>query len=287
MPASVKSEVGGAGHHIQDVAHHFLSPATPPARRDHRSSGGFAKLPAPCHFAVASLQPELSNRLVRDLARATQQSLPTAHLAEPPVILRGWAATGQGDPDTVDHPPQCCLGPGGGLQAVVNAGDQTGGSVALPLVDWLDLGEAGREHLGKLEATTSWCRQSGCPVGGRDGLVWCVPLGQAESWWSAYCLGRLAAALQPIQIKILLCEEGAGADQRKGRTGSQPTTAEDSPVVTRRSVFMKKRCQEVHSAGSQPVQPEVLLLPAATRAARRLSALRSVVRGLVQATRNS
>lgn len=286
MPASVRSELGGAPHHIQDVAHHFLSPANPPVRQDHRPSSEFAELPAACHFAVASPWPELSNCLVRDLALATQVSPSTSHLSQPPVILRCWAATGQGDPDTVDHPQQCCLGPVEGLQMLADA-EQTGGAVAPALVDWLDLGEAGHERLGKLEATTSWCRQSGCPVGGQDGLVWCVPPVQAESWWSAYCLGRLAAALLPVQIKILVVEGGVGADQMEGAAGSHPSPAADSPVAIRRSAFMKKRCHDVHNAGGLPVQPEVLFIPAAARAAKRLITLRNVVKGLVQAARNS
>jgi len=53
----------------------------------------------------------------------------------------------------------------------------------------------------------SWCIGVDCPLGGRDGLVWCLLASEAKSLQAAYTLGRLITVCQPNHVVALVFPE--------------------------------------------------------------------------------
>ena len=68
----------------------------------------------------------------------------------------------------------------------------------------MNLGPLGAARLADLEAARSWREEFGCPVAGRDGLVWCLLPHEVGSYRCAYALGRLAAACRPRRVVLLI-----------------------------------------------------------------------------------
>jgi hypothetical protein len=113
-------------------------------------------------------------------------------------------------------------------------------------------------------------------------LIWCLPLAKATSWWSAYSLGRLAAALQPDQIKILLCDDEVEIGGPVVVSRSLVAPENDALDSASWHDDLKKQCRVVHAAGGLPGSLEVLVLPAPVHGANRSAILHGVVRGLIQ-----
>lgn len=84
------------------------------------------------------------------------------------------------------------------------------GEEAGPVCAWINLGGLAGRSLSALEAAHAW---DGASLfdDGVDGLVWCVRAEEAGTLGTAYGLGRLAAALRPRQLKILVYSDGSGS----------------------------------------------------------------------------
>jgi hypothetical protein len=83
------------------------------------------------------------------------------------------------------------------------------GEEAGPVCAWINLGGLAGRSLSALEAAHAWDGGSLFDEG-VDGLVWCVRAEEAGTLGTAYCLGRLAAALKPRQLKVLVYSDGSG-----------------------------------------------------------------------------
>ena len=79
-----------------------------------------------------------------------------------------------------------------------------------PVCAWINLGGLAGQALSALEAAHAWDGGS-LFDDGVDGLVWCVRAEEAGTLGTAYSLGRLAAALRPRQLKILVYSDGSGS----------------------------------------------------------------------------
>lgn len=79
-----------------------------------------------------------------------------------------------------------------------------------PVCAWINLGGLAGRSLSALEAAHAWDGGS-LFDDGVDGLVWCVRTEEAGTLGAAYSLGRLAAALRPRQLKVLVYSDGSGS----------------------------------------------------------------------------
>ena len=131
---------------------------------------------------------------------------------------------------TRSGPPQGgCAGLGGGLVVVGRVTAEWGLNRPPPVVNWLNLGPLGAARLADLEAASNWRAESGCPVVGRDGLVWCLLPHEIGSYWCAYALGRLAATCRPRRIVLLVfgdCWATAATAAEVGSAAASDPTAE-------------------------------------------------------------
>jgi hypothetical protein len=153
------------------------------------------------------------------------------------------------------------------------AGPASGGSDGrpLPLIRWLHLGRVTAQLLSRLEAPRG-------PVGGRasscDGLVWCLHSAEAASCRAAYVLGRLAAAISPGQLKILLFAKAwpvAEALQTAGRGAARGVAQRQFSASSEDKMV---HCAEMAAAVAPGCAVEILLADAQTvEASGRMSAL--------------
>jgi hypothetical protein len=112
------------------------------------------------------------------------------------------AAFGQAERDT-----RCWMG---GVEVVSpRFTGRSPGEEAGPVCAWINLGGLAGRSLAALEAAHAWDGGSLFDEG-VDGLVWCVRAEEAGTLGTAYGLGRLAAALKPRQLKVLVYSEGSG-----------------------------------------------------------------------------
>ncbi|MHB8079374.1 MAG: hypothetical protein ACYDIE_08980 [Candidatus Krumholzibacteriia bacterium] len=210
-------------HHIRAVVDHFLDPPCPPA----------ACVPAGTRayrFAVAADgHAFLSAWTAAGLARASL--LPGGAGAGPGRLRvtleewhrQAWAAApflGGGDRERLralfrpeafgqaERESRCWLG---GVELVPPrfAGRSPASEVG-PVCAWINLGGLAGRSLAALEAAHAWDGGS-LFDDGVDGLVWCVRAEEAGTLGGAYVLGRLAAALRPRQLKILVYADDAPA----------------------------------------------------------------------------
>ncbi len=251
-------------HHIQEVAHHFLQSAGPPADPAASSTDAGTivyRVPAAArHFAVAALEGELASWVAAQLAMTSASVAPVSGSPVPPprVFLREWgrpvdsalaavrrAIGDQSSPETAVEAPspaevfrsapaaqgrgaqRGCPGPAGGME--LDCSGSAGESIARtlrPQISWFHLGAATPDRLAELETAAMWCRGAGCPLGGKDGLVWCLTETGATSWQAAYALGRLAVVMEPTQIKILLFLDEPPDRQRRLARERSPGTGQ-------------------------------------------------------------
>ncbi len=228
-------------HHIGAVAHHFLAGSTVDTAHEDVHASDPAR-PSSFHYAVASASAthlsafaasQLALASVRTVVQASSGcggSLPRR------VILREWSGCvwsafpwlnpgAAHDPVAVfrrgttsdeaemaselqlasSYTATGCPGPDDGwvVDGRTGASHRVGQEQG-PVLGWFNLGAATSDHLALLEATSGWCHGAVCPLGGRDGLVWCVFGEEVSSWRTAYALGRLVAVTQPACCVILV-----------------------------------------------------------------------------------
>jgi hypothetical protein len=185
-------------HHIDAIAHHFLSAAGDP-------------------------KPEDAAVVCRDLAVATPGSGRAAACAAAGLAAAAagrpdrwgscliededvaWSAFSYlGGPDRADLPPAVRADLPTGLRAQWLAGAGARGDGSRVWLRWRLLGEASAASL------PAWEIAAGLPAAARSAplrwsaLVWCVAAGEAAAPGSAACLGRLAALLRPEKVEILV-----------------------------------------------------------------------------------
>jgi len=219
-----------ARHHIGSVVHHFLTGSIPTASSDGSSDiVSRARLPA-LHFAVASATAvHLSAFMTAQLSLASTDTTRGSggSAAVPNVVVREWQGLAWSSlPWLTESPnsrplsffmagPQpgrighACPGPGGGLALGGEENPSPASRPGLPWeMAWFHLGNGSENHLALLESAESWCRGAACPLGGRDGLVWCLRGEEATSWRVAYALGRLCGVVKPLHVVILMFAAG-------------------------------------------------------------------------------
>jgi hypothetical protein len=182
-------------HHIGAVIHHFLGRAEDPAAPADRPAAHRYR------FAVAALgEPSLSALTTAGLWRSacggegTRPAGPSCGFAE-------WEPAGW----TVQRVLAQAPGP-----APAEAAESA-------RVTWIHLGAMSEDRLERLEAAPD---RGGCGHGAArwcEGLVWCLAGAEAGTLGAAFTLGRVAAAIRPRRIKILVSlaaeDEEAGADR--------------------------------------------------------------------------
>jgi hypothetical protein len=201
---SRQQRAAGAGegslrsHHIDAIAHHFLSAEDDP-------------------------RPEAATVVCRDVAVATPGSGRAAACAAAGLAAAAggrpdrwgscliedeavaWSAFSYlGGSDLADPPPavRADLPPGLRVQWLTGAGTRDDGPPVW--LRWRLLGEASAATL------PTWEIAAGMPAVARaaplrwSALVWCVVAGEAAAPGSAECLGRLAALLRPEKVEILV-----------------------------------------------------------------------------------
>ena len=137
-----------------------------------------------------------------------------------------------------------CAGLGGRLVGAGRVTAEWGLDRPPAVVNWLNLGPLGAARLANLEAASNWHAESGCPVIGRDGLVWCLLPHEIGSFRCAYALGRLVAACRPRRVVLLVfadCWANAGAAATGGSAvASDPTAVARSAAWLRRCTTLAK-----------------------------------------------
>jgi hypothetical protein len=204
-------------HHIDAIAHHFLSAEGDPKPEDRAlvcrdvavatpGSGRAAACATAGLAAAAAGRPDRWGSCLvedRDVAWSAFSYLVGPDLAEPPPAVRA---------DLV---------PGLRAQWLKGAGSPGVGSPVW--LRWRLLGEASAATLA------IWEIAAGLPVVARaaplrwSALVWCVVAGEAAAPGSAACLGRLVALLRPDRVEALVVPDvwdaRPGARSPAGRRG--------------------------------------------------------------------
>ncbi len=209
-------------HHIRAVVDLFLDPPVPLAERASAVTRAY-------RFAVAAAgHGFLAAWTAAGLARS---SLLLGGTAAPQGRMRvtleewhrqAWAAApflGGGDRERLrtlfrpaafghaERDTRCWMG---GVEVVPpRFTGRSPGEDAGPVCAWINLGGLVGRSLSALEAAHAWDGGSLFDEG-VDGLVWCVRAEEAGTLGTAYCLGRLAAALKPRQLKVLVYSDGLG-----------------------------------------------------------------------------
>ena len=250
----------GRGHHIADVVHHFLSDGhgacsrvAPAAETGSAPVRFFAVAAAGRNPTAAVAAAGLATGIVPELRGGVRQRT-AVFLRERPG--QRWSAFNylhDRDDDVSQRVVDCthggprqggCAGLGGGL---IVAGRVAAGrpfTEPLPVVNWLNLGPLGAARLADLEAARSWREEIGCPVAGRDGLVWCLLPHEVGSYRYAYALGRLAAACRPRRAVVLIfpdCRETAAvAPAADSAATSDPSAVDCSAAWLQRCTALAK-----------------------------------------------
>lgn len=243
------------GHHIADVVHHFLSDGDGECSRTEPAAETGS---APVRFfavAAAGRNPTAAVAAA-GLATGIVPELRSSVRRRTAVFLREWpgqrwsafrylrSRDGGASQRVVDctrggSRPGACAGFGGSL---VVAGRVAAGRPLTeppPVVNWLNLGPLVAARLADLEAASSWREEIGCPVAGRDGLVWCLLPHEVGSYRCAYALGRLAAACRPRRVVLLIfpdCWATAAV------APSVPSAVTSDPSAVDRSAAWLRRC---------------------------------------------
>lgn len=216
-------------HDIRTVVDHFLEPAVAPAERARGGTRAY-------RFAVAAAAHGfLAAWTAAGLARASlllggggaRQSPMRVTLEE--WHRQAWAAApflGGGDrerlrtlfrPEAFGHAEGDARRWLGGVEVVPPRFiGRSGGGEPGAVCAWINLGGVAGRSLAALEAAHAWDGGS-LFDGGLDGLVWCVRAEEAGALGTAYGLGRLAAALRPRQLKLLVYADGARTGAARDR----------------------------------------------------------------------
>lgn len=203
-------------HHIDAIAHHFLSAEDDPKPQDATAvcrdvavatpgSGRAAACAAAGLAAAVGRQDRWESCLIEDEAVA-------------------WSAFSYlGGPDLSDPPRAVGADLPPGLRALWLTGAGTRGGGSPVWVRWRLLGEASAATL------PIWEIAAGMPAVARaaplrwSALVWCVVSGEAAAPGAAECLGRLVALLRPEKVEILVVPDAwdarPGAWRPVGRWG--------------------------------------------------------------------
>jgi hypothetical protein len=231
-------------HHIAAVIHHFLSDEV--GRCPGSSAPPEPQCAAPARLlavAAAGDNPTAAVAAGRLVAAATGAAAGRDRVA---VYLRerpglNWSAfdylhRGEGGAARTGVAARYG-GPRGGCAHLAGCRVTAGGpppgvrsAAPLRVIDWLNCGHLTSEQLADLEGARRWREEVGCPVAGRDGLVWCLMPHEAGSRAAASALGRLAAICRPLRIVQLVFPAGwkpvaeptagvvsVGAPARRGR----------------------------------------------------------------------
>jgi len=258
--SSVGCRTGGS-HHIADVVHHFLSDGhgecsrgTPAAETGSAPVRFFAVAAAGRNPTAAVAAAGLATGIVPELRGDVRQRT-AVFLRERPG--QQWSAfnylhgrDADGSQRVVDSThggsrQGGCAGLGGGL---IVAGRVVAGrplTEPLPVVNWWNLGPLDAARLADLEAARSWREEIGCPVAGRDGLVWCLLPHEVGSYRCAYALGRLAAACRPRRVVLLIFPDCRATAAVARAVPSAATT--DLSAVDRSAAWLR-RCSALAEA---------------------------------------
>lgn len=198
------AKAAARAHHIDAIAHHFLS-----------STVDAALAPArPACLDVAVAGPGVARAAACVAAGLAAVAVATGGrgccLLEDEAVA--WSAFSYlAGPDMSDLPGQPGLELPPGLRARWLTGGRPAGEVPTEWVRWRLLGEASEATLA------AWEVAAGLPACARpapvrwETLVWCVTVGEAATPASASCLARLVALLSPVHVAYLVVPDAWGA----------------------------------------------------------------------------
>jgi hypothetical protein len=210
-------------HHIRAVVDLFLDPPATPAERSPSGTRAyrFAVAAAGHGFLAAWTAAGLARSSLLLGGTGARQGRMRVTLEE--WHRQAWAAApflGGGDRERLrtlfrpaafghaERDTRCWMG---GVEVVPpRFTGRSFGEEAGPMCAWMNLGGLAGRSLLALEAAHAWDGGSLFDEG-VDGLVWCVRADEAGTLGTAYGLGRLAAALKPRQLKVLVYTDGSGS----------------------------------------------------------------------------
>ena len=101
----------------------------------------------------------------------------------------------------------------------------------VPARSWRHLGRASRLRLRGWEAAAGRSAASGAASRVCDGLLWCLESRESASWWAAFLLGRVARAIRPARIAVLVWGDGTGAAPDVAACGALCRRAVSGPAL--------------------------------------------------------